>query len=766
MWSAQSGALNIAVLESASETDASSEIFKTEIEALFQGKRAVNFISYPITRRRQVALMLESYQLAANDPEIDFILVLDRSLNQILGRQPEFSKPTFLPYVFNAQFAGLGKAKSSSEIKNLSYFTFDVDFEKEFNVYRSIVDFSNGVLIADSDVVKNVGKDLLDVLKRQARTSGVNLSFRGYSGDLETMSLPENTDAVFLGTFEIVSSAELEQLISWINLKGIPTFSLQGIEHLQLGAFATNSPPADQEKLARRTALYMEDVLSGVPASELPVTFERSSRLTINMKTSRAIRVAPSFRILTEATLINRLDEEVEKKYSLSQVAKIAVEENLSLAVQELETKNASQRVSEARSILLPQVQSNISYSQRRNSSPLVEFGQLAENSTDASLTFRQPLFSEKAWASYAIAKYANLSEMARLREIELDITQTAVNVYLNILLAKTSLEQNQFNLEITRENYRLAKNRVDVGAASAADLYRWESEMANAQQAVLSSRAQFNQQKQQLNQLINRPINEAFSTTSENLDNRELIVADKEIETLIHNIYDLEALTNYLVKRGLAASPELEGLGADISATERQLKSDKRAFWLPEVSLNAEYTENIEENRADGGIPPAESDWFVGVELSLPLFEGGARSARTKQTKNILRQLELSKIDTRNKVEQDIRNSIEALRASSSSIDLSKVAEQAATKNFALINDAYTQGARSITEVLDAQEVLISAKESALNAVYSYLIDLMTMQRAIGKFDFFLTDSEYQEFTEQVIRQVKNQPRGVSDEQ
>ncbi|MEM8834084.1 MAG: TolC family protein [Pseudomonadota bacterium] len=120
----------------------------------------------------------------------------------------------------------------------------------------------------------------------------------------------------------------------------------------------------------------------------------------------------------------------------------------------------------------------------------------------------------------------------------------------------------------------------------------------------------------------------------------------------------------------------------------------------------------------------------------------------------------------TKNQIEQDVRNTMEAAHASYNSIPLAKTSEQAAEKNYELVKDSYAQGARNITDVLDAQDSLIDAREASLNSVYAFLIDLMNLQRAIGAYDFFLTDTQRMEFSDGLISRVNNPlTEGTDDE-
>ena len=75
------------------------------------------------------------------------------------------------------------------------------------------------------------------------------------------------------------------------------------------------------------------------------------------------------------------------------------------------------------------------------------------------------------------------------------------------------------------------------------------------------------------------------------------------------------------------------------------------------------------------------------------------------------------------------------------------RLAAEASGKNLELVVDSYSLGAISIIELLDAQNAALVSEEAASNAVYDFLIDLMQVQRAIGKFDIFQTDQDRDAF-------------------
>jgi len=132
-----------------------------------------------------------------------------------------------------------------------------------------------------------------------------------------------------------------------------------------------------------------------------------------------------------------------------------------------------------------------------------------------------------------------------------------------------------------------------------------------------------------------------------------------------------------------------------------------------------------------------------VGLGLSFPLFSGGSKEATETKATEDLRRLRLEREATVGRVEERIRSSMFQAAASFPGIRLSREAAEAAKKNLELVVDQYSRGAVDIIKLLNSQNAALTATESAANAVYEFLIDLMNIQRAVGKFDYFLYEED-----------------------
>ncbi|UCG14011.1 MAG: TolC family protein, partial [Deltaproteobacteria bacterium] len=195
-----------------------------------------------------------------------------------------------------------------------------------------------------------------------------------------------------------------------------------------------------------------------------------------------------------------------------------------------------------------------------------------------------------------------------------------------------------------------------------------------------------------------------------------------------------------------------LKQLDAAIAAQERILTTSKRAFWLPTFSIDA-FVRNIFAKEGEGTTAPSigpisipqkdDTDWSVGVFATFPLIEGGGKFATIKRAREDLSSLSLDRASTAEKVEERVRVAVDETGFSYPSIRLSREGSQAAARNLDLVTEQYVRGVVSIIDLLDAQNNALVAAEKAENAVYTFLINLMDVQRAMGRFDFYLSVKE-----------------------
>ncbi|MBU1651178.1 TolC family protein, partial [bacterium] len=137
------------------------------------------------------------------------------------------------------------------------------------------------------------------------------------------------------------------------------------------------------------------------------------------------------------------------------------------------------------------------------------------------------------------------------------------------------------------------------------------------------------------------------------------------------------------------------------------------------------------------------DNNWSVGVNLSFPLFSGGAKQAERIQASRELQRLEIQRASIADQIEQRIRSALHIAGASYAGIGLSQSAAQAADQSLDLVLNAYGQGSVSILELLDAQNAALVGNQMAANSIFNFLNDYMQVQRAVGAFDILRTPAQ-----------------------
>ena len=725
------------------QTGWTTEQFKNELKALVKGEFKLSFpVAKQLDGKWSAKRISSAFKQLQDDPEVNMVMTLGYVSSAVAILNKPLNKPTFAPFVWDTNLLGVNIKGDTSGIRNLNFLTGKSDFERDLKTFRSIVKFKKLAVLVDESVYDAL-PGLIQRARDVAATGSVELHFILQTTQDEDLAskLPDDVDAVVVTSLPRLGSVAMNNLIKTLINKKLPSYSLIGSHLVEQGILMAEAPASDWQRLARRNALNMHAVMKGEATENQTIVFKGKRHLTLNMATARAIGLSPRYDSIRQAILLNEEAMPAGRSLSLSTVAHEAVRVNLDLRATALGLEGGQTEIYKARAKLLPQLRASIGYTQLNNDSTTVISGAAAERSTRAALTLSQLIYSDTVSSNVQIQHYLQNNRKALYRQLELDIIQDATLAYLNVLKAQTQVYIRQENAKLTRTNLRLAQVRQRLGVGKPAEVYRWQSELATAKRELLNAQAQHQQARDDLNRLLHRPFKSSFITTSASLDDPSLLVSRKELFDYVNNDHAYELMGDFMVKEALAASPEMASLQALVAANKLELKTNQHAYWSPTVTLQGEVSNVLEEDRQAGLYAEGDTDWTVGINISLPLFEGGARRARVSGSRLALEKNNMQRDATAERIEQRTRATLHLIKASYPSIQLSKEASTAAHKNLKLVTDAYTRGALSILDLLDAQNAALVAEESATNAVFVFLIDLMNLQRSLGRFDFFLDE-------------------------
>ena len=737
-------------------------IFQDEIMRMAEGEFGVKFPQGMVLQadstqngvNRQLDTLLEN-------PETDMIITLGMIGSTEAIKRTELNKPVVAPFVFDAEWQNAPIANGGSGVDNLYYVNLKTPIDQELIDFRKIVPFNKLGLLLDERDINGVPafKRLASYLANEHSISVQLVPVKNSIKEVISQINPE-IRAVMVGPLWQMSDEQLKMLSSEFIERDIAAFSIANYDYVEEGFFATTMPDKALEQLARQVAINVQEILLGEDPKNLPVAFSKSQKLAINMATARAIGVYPSLEYMTGALLLNEERKDIGRRLTLQQAVAEAIKANLDLMVARREVSAGSFSVDEAKSRLLPQLFIGAGARAIDDDRAAIGNGTAPEETFSGSLSGVLEIYSERSWAGFTVEKYLQEGREYDRDRIELDIIFEASTAYLDVLRQNTIERIQKDNMRLTQANLDRAQIRLSSGAAGPDELYRWENQFANDRQVVLRAESATRDAMQRLNRILNRPLNEEFVAEETDLSDPLLIGGDYLYYQLIHNPLNFRKFNEFALEKGLELSPELKIFDTAIAAQNRLLTQAKREFYVPTVTLEGDlshlFADGGEGTRNEDLTGLDDTDWQVGVFATLPLYEGGRRSAALGRNREELIQLETEQRATEERVAQRILQALNNTRASYPSINLSRDAVDAARRNLQLITDSYVEGIKSVIDLLDAQNQSLNAELDAANAVYNFLIDLMGVQRSIGIFTVFLPMEEREQWVERVKQYLR----------
>ena len=678
------------------------------------------------------------------NPKIDLVIALGLIASQEAARHSHRSKPTFAPFPVDVAMQGLPYVDGASGVRNFNYLATNIDTRQSLEAFRELVPFQHLALLVNAELARAVPG-----FTRQAEAAAQELGIEldvipvGSSVPDALGAIGPGVDAVFITPLLQLSGEEFKRLAQGLIERRLPSFSLLGEGEVRAGILAGIRPHSDWRRMARRVALNAQRSLLGEDPANLPVEFEMRKRLMLNMATARAIGFSPGWEVYVEARLFQP-DATQQRERTLIGSVREAIANNLSLQANRHEVLAGEEEVRNARSSLLPQVDFYTGYTQVDKDRARESFGLLPERQYDLGGRVEQSVWDESTWANFAVQKHLQRAREEDRSARTLDIVLDASKAYLDVLRAATLLRTERANLGVSRSNLDLARVRVAVGYSGRQEELRWLSRIARDKQAVIDAHVRMGIVRQRLNQVLNRPIGEGFATQDPTLETYGFVFGDPELLAYVDSPAENRVFRDFMVQVGLEASPEIRGIDAALEARERVLASTQRAFYSPSVTFRGDLLHIAQESGAGTDNPTAnDTDYTLDLRLTFPLVRGGAKFSEARQAFEELSELRFEKRVASQRVERQVRSAFLIAAGSFTNITLSNDAAAAARENFVLVADLYGRGAVGITDLLDAQNATRRDDQSAANAVYNFLLDLIRAEHAASSFPFLFSSSE-----------------------
>jgi len=380
-------------------------------------------------------------------------------------------------------------------------------------------------------------------------------------------------------------------------------------------------------------------------------------------------------------------------------------------------TQQAGQeKLPQGRSLLMPSINLNANTTFNNQNARYQGFlspasGDYNYNSNGYGLTLVQPLFRQQNWQAYSESELQAAQAAIQLKIAEQDLILRTAQAYFDVLIAQDSVGLAEAQKTSISEQLEQAKRNFDVGSATITDTLEAQArfDLTGAQQIAAQNNLEI--KRSALQQLINampkdlKPLGKEFK-----LEAPQPADMDKWVET--------------------AQSGNLQLAIAQASAeiADKEVARNRGGHY-PTVDLVANYS-----NNSTGGVMANDTtSRSVGVQLNMPLFQGGAVNSKW-------REAEANRERARQELENVRRNVAQLTRQAYlgvvSGIAQVQALQQALASSVSVLDASklgHEVGVRTNLDVLNAQQQLYSTRRDLYQAQYNYLVSELQLKAAVG---------------------------------
>lgn len=329
------------------------------------------------------------------------------------------------------------------------------------------------------------------------------------------------------------------------------------------------------------------------------------------------------------------------------------------------------------------------------------------------SASVSQPLFDAQRFFTWRQSKITASLGVLKLRSAELDLAQRLTTAYMNVVKAENQLKFKEAEADAAKTYYMAAKRLREHGEGTVADVHIAEARMRILNAEVTAAQNELRNARTNLQAITGMPItplpvrNTAPFAAPAPLNVEEWIAMAKDKNPLI-----------------LIAQKNLE-------SAKTELK--KRQFeYAPTINVTASATKSekdlITYNRASDITVSS-----VGLNLRMPLFEGGLTRARVAEYKNRVEQYSKLLETTTSSVITKLHNTFSTTMNLLDRIGALKTAVESAEVALISTRRSYEAGSKSITDVLSATTDYYSALRNLSDAQCDYVVSVVNLKALAG---------------------------------
>lgn len=351
---------------------------------------------------------------------------------------------------------------------------------------------------------------------------------------------------------------------------------------------------------------------------------------------------------------------------------------------------------------------------QSSNKSDGIKMGR--DNSWQLGFNASLPLIAPQLWASLDLSDSQIAQSVEQARASRLDLINQVCTAYYQLLLAHDSKRVIQQSYDMAALTYDIYSKQFQAGAASEYDVLRTSVAMKNVEPELLQADISIRRARLQLQILMGMPSDFNFEVAGQLSDYERTMYED-----------------------ALAIDPDYSGNTTLVMNTLQQetlyqsLKVAKRA-WYPTLALTASYNWTSSSN----GSPFTGLRWspfsVVGLSLNVPLYQGGSRMNKIKETQIQVEQMRLNRENLERSVAMQVDLAMDNIKLNVKQIASNSESVGQAERAHKIMEESFKIGAASYLDLRDAELALTQTRLTYYQSIYNYLVARSELNLLLGR--------------------------------
>jgi len=419
-----------------------------------------------------------------------------------------------------------------------------------------------------------------------------------------------------------------------------------------------------------------------------------------------------------------------ENQMTVDECVQLALKQNPEIIRGEFTLKVAGKDVLIALSDLLPRLSTNIGYNhsvvgpssilridpQTGIPVPVQPF-EIKSWGSSAGASLNQTFFNGRSIFGFNQSRSLKKSAEFNFENTKQTIIYLVKERYYNLLKAEKLLEVAHETMKSSEESYKNADVRYQVGKVAKSDALKAKVLLEQSRLSLIEAQNSLSVAQASLNHVLGFDVDQEIQVV-DNLDVPEMEVSYEDA-----------------MQNGLTYHPRLNMGQFNVKAAKAGVISAYSTF-LPSITGYAGYSWRHEDYDEIKNMFDTDYNWYMGVQMSMPIFQGFSRIATVSKAKLQHNSSKAALDQFQKDVALEVKMAYLGVQQSKKKIAVAKDAVESADEDLRLNKEKYNLGAGTMLDLINSQVSSTQAKSDHIQALYDYKYAIARLQKAMGQLE------------------------------